>query len=32
MKLQVINPGIGYMIERVMDFQTDDATSFSIRS
>ncbi len=28
MELQVINPGIEYMIERVMDFQTDDATSF----
>ncbi len=28
MKLQVINPGIDYMIERVMDFQTNDSTNF----
>lgn len=28
MKLQFQNPGIDYMIERVMDFQSDDATDF----
>lgn len=28
MGLQVITPGIDYMIERVMNFQTDDATDF----
>lgn len=28
MQLQVINPGIDYMIERIMDFQKDDATDF----
>lgn len=28
MELQVINPGINYMIERIMEFQTDDTTDF----
>ncbi len=28
MELQVINPGIDYMIERIMDFQSDDTTDF----
>lgn len=28
MELQIKNPGIDYMIERVMDFQSDDTTDF----
>ncbi len=28
MELQVRNPGIDYMVERVMDFQTDDTADF----
>lgn len=28
MELQIMNPGIDYMMERVMDFQIDDATDF----
>lgn len=28
MELKVIDPGIDYMIESVMDFQTNDTTEF----